>query len=134
MVMSLGGCERASARGRARAERAGTLLLGTKRQALCVTAKQAAVQMHSVRLGMMIALVIAWPGVSASNLPPTADSFLIESLPTQGGSFSPDFSRYSPFLLVCRIAARSCHRPGASVSPLMFCCSVVPHFSSPLLS
>jgi hypothetical protein len=46
----------------------------------------------------MAALALAWTGVSASNLPPTADSFLIESLPTQGGSFSPDFKQYSGFM------------------------------------
>jgi hypothetical protein len=52
----------------------------------------------SLCVGIMAALALAWTGVSASNLPPTADSFLIESLPTQGGSFSPDFKQYSGFM------------------------------------
>lgn len=47
---------------------------------------------------VLVALALASPGASASKLPPTADTFLIESLPTLGGSFSPDFKQYSGFM------------------------------------
>ena len=48
---------------------------------------------------ILAALATSFAGVStAFNLPPTADSFLIESLPTQGGSFTPDFKQYSGFM------------------------------------
>ena len=48
--------------------------------------------------GAITLMALAWPGASASKLPPTADSFLIDSLPTLGGSFSPGFKQYSGFM------------------------------------
>jgi carboxypeptidase C (cathepsin A) len=47
---------------------------------------------------LSLALAFASGASALPSVLPTADSFLIESLPTTGGSFSPDFKQYSGFM------------------------------------